>query len=247
MSDFRSRFVAGPLNAHYDGAYSDTELRWRRLGAIDKASNLAALLGAEAIESVLEVGCGTGSVLAAVKRAGIGSTHVGIDVSDPSAHRDPGTEDLDLRQFDGARLPFADNSFDLVYSSHVLEHVPDERGFLAEIHRVAKRTIYIEVPCDITVRASQEALQKGLNIGHINAYTPASFALTLATSDVRPDLFRLFDHSFEVHAFYAPKLKARVVMGLRRLLLRLAPTVAPHVFVYHCGAICSKGSTEMIP
>ena len=36
------------------------------------------------------------------------------------------------------QLPFGDNSFDLVFSRYVLEHVADPREFLAELHRVLK-------------------------------------------------------------------------------------------------------------
>lgn len=38
------------------------------------------------------------------------------------------------------RLPLADNSADLVYSSHFFEHIPTDRtaGFLAECHRILK-------------------------------------------------------------------------------------------------------------
>ena len=35
-------------------------------------------------------------------------------------------------------LQFADNSFDVVISFHVLEHIPDDRAALREIHRVLK-------------------------------------------------------------------------------------------------------------
>lgn len=43
--------------------------------------------------------------------------------------------------FDGARLPFADQSFDIVYSNAVLEHLPDadtQRRFAAEVRRVGR-------------------------------------------------------------------------------------------------------------
>jgi SAM-dependent methyltransferase len=36
-------------------------------------------------------------------------------------------------------LPFEDGSFDLVYSSHVLEHIPDKEKALKEIYRVLKK------------------------------------------------------------------------------------------------------------
>jgi SAM-dependent methyltransferase len=39
---------------------------------------------------------------------------------------------------DLTRLPFADDSFDLVLASHVLEHIPDDRAAIREVHRVLK-------------------------------------------------------------------------------------------------------------
>lgn len=44
--------------------------------------------------------------------------------------------------------PFADNSFDLVFGNHVLEHVDDVLGTLGEIHRVTKPggRVVVQVP-----------------------------------------------------------------------------------------------------
>lgn len=41
---------------------------------------------------------------------------------------------------DGTQMPFRDGSFDLVYSISLLEHLPDLGRFLAEAHRVLRRT-----------------------------------------------------------------------------------------------------------
>ncbi|MCB0766774.1 MAG: methyltransferase domain-containing protein [Flavobacteriales bacterium] len=43
----------------------------------------------------------------------------------------PGTIDLDI-----TAMPFAADSFDLIMCSHVLEHVPDDRGAMKELFRV---------------------------------------------------------------------------------------------------------------
>jgi ubiquinone/menaquinone biosynthesis C-methylase UbiE len=53
-----------------------------------------------------------------------------------------------LQQTDATCLPFADNSFDKIICSEVLEHIPDYVGVLREIKRVLKPngTFAISVP-----------------------------------------------------------------------------------------------------
>jgi SAM-dependent methyltransferase len=41
-------------------------------------------------------------------------------------------------QVDLRKLPFSDHSFDVVYASHVLEHIDDDRSALKEIRRILK-------------------------------------------------------------------------------------------------------------
>lgn len=43
-----------------------------------------------------------------------------------------------VKPYDGRRLPFADHSFDVVFSSNVLEHIAHVEAFQAEIRRVLK-------------------------------------------------------------------------------------------------------------
>lgn len=237
------QFRVGEHNAHYEGEYDARMLRWRQLGAADKAANLGTLLGDKAWEigSVLEVGCGTGDVLAAVKALGIGSDHRGVDVADPEAHRGPDATAgaLPLDSYDGVRLPYADSSFDLVFASHVLEHVPDERGFLGELARVAKGPIYLEVPCELNLRTSEANMQTTLDIGHINAYTPESFTLTLATGGLQVEALQLFDHSRDIHRFMSGTASASAKMAMRRGLLKISPRFASRLFTYHAGALCT--------
>ena len=235
-------FVVPRYNEHYEGAYDERALEWRRLGARDKAANLSSLLQGQAVGSVLEVGCGTGAVLAAVARAGIGQSHTGVDLADPDKHRDPAARQLNLSRFDGQRLPFEDGAFDLVYASHVIEHVPEPRALLAEMARVARRWVYVEVPCELHLRTNRRHLQQSLDIGHINAFTPESFRLLLETSELKVAHMGVFDHSLDVHAFQKGRLRAVPKLMLRRLLLGISPSLATRFFTFHVGALVTKSA-----
>ncbi len=89
----------------------------------------------------LDVGCGAGY---AMKKASaeLGCQTIGIDPS-PGAHgvgryNESSKEGLNIIQGFSENLPFPDNEFDVVYSSHVLEHVNDEQRSLEEMKRVLK-------------------------------------------------------------------------------------------------------------
>jgi SAM-dependent methyltransferase len=90
-------------------------------------------------KDVLELGPGhTADVLALAKERGAGRC-VGLDVEryvDDGASRARGVE---LELYDGNRMPYADESFDVVWSSDVLEHVRQPERTLAESHRVLRR------------------------------------------------------------------------------------------------------------
>ena len=84
---------------------------------------------------VLDVGGGTGIIAQAMKDL-FGIRHVtSVDVED----RFLKSLDIETRVFDGAKLPFADASFDCVTFSNVLHHVPPavRPGLMRECARVA--------------------------------------------------------------------------------------------------------------
>lgn len=67
-------------------------------------------------------------------------------VADIEAVQRGGMEQLSVLKADVTALPLADQSFDVVTMLEVLEHVPDTRGALAEICRVASRFVILSVP-----------------------------------------------------------------------------------------------------
>jgi glycosyltransferase involved in cell wall biosynthesis/ubiquinone/menaquinone biosynthesis C-methylase UbiE len=90
---------------------------------------------------VLEIGGGLGTDLAQFARHGARVTD--IDLS--AGHLALAQENFRLRglsgrfiHHDAEELPFADNSFDLVYSNGVIHHTPNTGRLIGEIHRVLK-------------------------------------------------------------------------------------------------------------
>jgi ubiquinone/menaquinone biosynthesis C-methylase UbiE len=89
----------------------------------------------------LDVGCGSGYAMKLAKED-LGMEAYGIDPN-PGAHG-VGRNDtlymdgLQIQQGFSEDIPFPDGSFDVVYSSHVLEHVKDTDKTLQEISRVLK-------------------------------------------------------------------------------------------------------------
>jgi SAM-dependent methyltransferase len=99
--------------------------------SVREASRWCDLPGA----AVLDVGGGPGYFADAFRAAGASYAGVDPDVGELTARGEAGTNSV---RASGLRLPFADASLDLTYSSNVLEHVPDPEGMAREMLRVAK-------------------------------------------------------------------------------------------------------------
>lgn len=80
---------------------------------------------------VLEVGAGTGWQARELERRGWRVTAIDLP---SSQYRD--AQVFPVLRYDGTNLPFADGSFDCIFSSNVLEHVRDLGSLLREFRRV---------------------------------------------------------------------------------------------------------------
>ncbi|WP_300676921.1 class I SAM-dependent methyltransferase [Nocardioides sp.] len=105
--------------------------------ATDSVGQLSAYAGSAGLAGkvVLDVGGGPGFFRDAFESAGATYFALDADVGELSGQGEiaPGTV-----IGDGMRLPFADASVDVCYSSNVLEHVPDRAAMADEMLRVTK-------------------------------------------------------------------------------------------------------------
>lgn len=161
---------------------------------------------------VLEVGCGNGNVvltLAArfpqIAFAGVELTAAGVEVArevqampelpasmvkgspepllDPTAHRK-----VDLRVGDARALPFADRSFDLVYTRLALEQMEQIRvEALREITRVAANAVVLIEPWrdyNLTDPGRAYIRRVGYFTGRIDDLKKYGFKNAMATGDI---------------------------------------------------------------
>jgi SAM-dependent methyltransferase len=87
---------------------------------------------------VLDIGCGDGTIGSLLAKPGSEMSIEGVEFAPRPQCRIP------CRPFDGARLPFADGSFDVCLFVDVLHHTDDPSILLREARRVARQFVLIK-------------------------------------------------------------------------------------------------------
>jgi SAM-dependent methyltransferase len=79
-------------------------------------------------------------------RGRLGDMYLTADLSNPGA----------MVKMDITDIRYPDGSFDVIYCSHVLEHVPDDRRAMSELHRVLKEDGWAIILVPITAERTYE-------------------------------------------------------------------------------------------
>src|SRR3954453_14586236 len=136
---------------YHDVAACDYDAKWgisyephgqaQVMGKLEKA--LGSRLGT--YERALEIGAGTGYFSLNLLQAGVVEDAVGTDISQgmldalSAAARDLGVASrVSTVRTEAERLPFPDDSFDLVFGHAVLHHLPDLDAAFREFRRVVR-------------------------------------------------------------------------------------------------------------
>ncbi|ADG75248.1 Methyltransferase type 11 [Cellulomonas flavigena DSM 20109] len=193
-------------------------------------------------KEVLDLGCGTGYGSRLLRERGARRV-VGVDVSGEAVERataDEALAGLEFRQIlptDREPLPFPDDSFDLVCSIQVIEHVTDVDGYLREVRRVLRPGgAFVCVTPDREHRLFPR--QRPWNEFHVHEYDPAELGRLLGARFGPVNVQgmtgprRLLDHELRRYRWTRLLLYPVTFPGvpepLRLAGLRLAKRIAPH-------------------
>eukprot|EP00240_Pyramimonas_obovata_P006094 CAMPEP_0118924248 /NCGR_PEP_ID=MMETSP1169-20130426/2470_1 /TAXON_ID=36882 /ORGANISM="Pyramimonas obovata, Strain CCMP722" /LENGTH=335 /DNA_ID=CAMNT_0006865341 /DNA_START=51 /DNA_END=1054 /DNA_ORIENTATION=+ len=137
-----------------------------REAQVDMVENALKWAEVESAENVLDVGCGIGGSSRHMARK-FGCAATGITLSPKQAARanaitaEAVLPNVTYQVADALNQPFADNTFDFVWSMESGEHMPDKTQFLKELTRVCKPggKILIVTWCHRTLEEGEAALR----------------------------------------------------------------------------------------
>jgi SAM-dependent methyltransferase len=127
------------------------------------------------VSSILDLGCGDGKSMAMIKSRRQINQAVGVDIFAPDLElaKKRGVHDKYLLQ-DVRKVNFPKKSFDLVLSSHVIEHLPqkDATSFIKSMESMARKQVIIATPIGETYHP---AVGGNVYQIHLSSFTPEDF------------------------------------------------------------------------
>ncbi len=189
---------------------------------------------------LVEIGCGMGTDLLQFARGGAHCT--GVDLTPRSVeisrlHFDLYRMRADFVLSDAERLPFSDESFDVVYSNGVLHHTPGTEAAVREAHRIlrpggtAKVMLYHR---HSLYYWSEIILHRGLLRGHfLRGHSPEEIMsryVEYSSTGARP-LVKVYSRR-QARALFTPfrEVKIEVEQMMLKELSVLGPLVSEKLF-----------------
>lgn len=117
-------------------AYKQNMKVFKKLGFWEESGEAGGFIPSDKSWTVLDLGCGNGVSTANIK----GTNVIGMDLSSNQMVRAKERfKDTNYVMGDASKIPFKNNTFDLVVSINLLHHITDSDKVLKEIYRVLKK------------------------------------------------------------------------------------------------------------
>ena len=117
------------------------------------------------------------------------------------------TADLHMKgvnhKVDLQNLPFPDSTYDLVFASHVLEHIPNDKKAIQEIRRILKPGGIAILPVPLVTESTIEYPEpnphesyhvRAPGVDYFDRYTPYFSRIEKHASDSLPEKYQLFTY-----------------------------------------------------
>lgn len=220
--------------------------RWRATLAARNADEIVPLLrqGGWPNETIVELGCGDGALLAALSSRGVGRRYCAYEVSRSAVEyvgsvRIPGLYKVEF--YDGLRTPEADGAFDMAVVSHVIEHASDPIAVLREAGRLAP-TVVVQIILADTLPARRAAhRQEVQRTGHFNEYNLSSARLAIREAGLRVEADAISHPDRRLRTYWNPSARAKTLAAVASFMFAAAPPIARRLFAADYTAICTPG------
>jgi len=159
--------LAGRWSHHPGESYTPQAFRHyiRRIALLNALEHVP-------FRAALDVGCAEGFFMGALRER-FQADMWGVDISDVAVEKLHRATGMPAAAADATRLPFADGSFDLVYSTEVIEHVLDPELMLSEMQRVSRGIVLVTTPVSATAH-DHEPDYTLEHEGHVNNFDRAT-------------------------------------------------------------------------
>jgi cyclopropane fatty-acyl-phospholipid synthase-like methyltransferase len=217
---------------YLDGQYQQAHSSWHEEDADFKAAHILEILRRSgrlsSIESICDVGCGTGGVLAqlaksvseSVKLVGYEPSPQAIEIASTLRRQ----ENVTLRKETSDAIP---DGWDLILALDVFEHVEDYYGFLRSLRSKGRWYIF-HIPLDMNVQflvRRQKLLKIRKAMGHLHYF---SWDTALAT--VTDCGYEIEQVKVTTSAIDRPKsTQMRIARPFRIAANRLSPKLASEI------------------
>jgi SAM-dependent methyltransferase len=235
--------------ASYRDALDDPEfLAWRESGARRKAQNIANVCHGIRAVSVIEIGCGTGTVLRMLHAMKFAEEYFCVDLSASAVQfaRDSCHTFLNHAVVGRAdTLPFRDRAFSVAILTHVIEHLDDPLSALWEASRIA-RFVVVEVPTEkvfsnfVRTKMLGQPYPSLTGAGHVQFWSPSSIAMFLKREAGLKILARhrdLLSEDLDSQTGNGSKAKQYLKRSLRGMLPGF---IYSHLLTTHATFLCES-------
>ena len=220
----------------YDEMYSNaTERRWREVCAADKIKNqipFYELIPTISGLSILEIGCGEGSISSELSRRNVFRTYTGVEISRSgiSAALEKNVENCEFIHLDALAIEKFEFQSEVTLLCHVVEHLDNPRVLIMKAKEWSKYLL-VEVPLEDNRGMGED--YDWNPVGHINKFKTATIRQLIQTCGWNVVQTEIYNPSRAVRTFHSNGIKSNTAWFVKEIALKINPRIASKLFTYH--------------